>query len=387
MTTDLVSGGGPPASALLRLALVGPSWPWRGGIAATTTALAASLARRGTLAYFSVPIRQYPRLLFPGRDDRDPNACPRLPAADPCFGVLEPWSWLKVVRRVRAASPDALVVPYWTWAWAPLLALTAAAARCPCIGVVHNPADHDAGWAARRAARLVLGRCRGMLAHARSVAAALGRAYPGVPVEVHPLPAPAPYTDDRSAARAGFGIAPDGVAILYFGLIRFYKGVDVLLEAVSRLAEDSPVVLLLAGEPWGDERERLARMLADPRLKGRVIAHLAWVPEAEVGAWFTAADAAVLPYRSATGSAVAAQAIGAGLPLVASRVGGLVDVVRDGVDGLLVPPDDPEALALALTRIAGSELRTRLARGAAPTGSWDTYAAALESLARRVLCR
>ncbi len=104
-----------------RIALIGPSHPFRGGIARTTTALAAALAGRGALAAFLTPRRQYPGWLYPGGDDVDSRACPRLDAAESCYGVLEPWGWRTLRRRVEVAAPDAVVVPYWTWAWAPLV--------------------------------------------------------------------------------------------------------------------------------------------------------------------------------------------------------------------------------------------------------------------------
>jgi glycosyltransferase involved in cell wall biosynthesis len=370
------------------LALVGPSWPLRGGIARTTTALATALSERGTLAGFFVPIRQYPGVLYPGRRDTDPHACPRLPEAQPCYHVLEPWTWGRLRRRLREVSPDALVLPYWTSAWAPLFWFLARSAQVPVISIVHNPADHDGGWRARSAARLTLGRCGGFLCHARHVAAIIEGRFPGATVVVHPLPPESPRGEDRTAARTRLGVARDTVAVLCFGLIRPYKGVDVLLEAFARLPTGLPIVLLLAGEPWGGVAAQLRRRIERSDLAGRVVARLEWVPEAEVPTWFAAADVAVLPYRSATGSAVAAQALGWGLPLVASAVGGIAEVVEEGVNGMLVPPEDAGALAAALARMADGSLRGGLAEGARAASrrwSWVSYAEALEGLAARLV--
>lgn len=371
---------------MIRLALVGPSWPLRGGIARTTTALAAALEARGSLAGFCVPARQYPAFIYPGTHDADPSACPRLAAAEAVFGVLEPWSWPRLARRLRAFEPDVVVMPYWTAAWAPVERYLLARKIAPMVAVVHNPADHGAGVPARAAARAVLGRCAAFMCHARSVARGLGERFAGTPLSVHPLPGDAPPAADRAGARARFGLAPATVAVLSFGLIRPYKGVEVLLDAVTHIPRSVPLTVLLAGEPWGGLGAALERRLQAADLAGRVVVSLGWVPEAEIGVWFAAADAVVLPYRSATGSAVAAQALAAGLPLVASAVGGLADVVEDGVNGLLVPPGDAGALAAALVRIADGGVRARLqAEAAAAAGrwNWDGYAAALEALARQ----
>jgi len=374
----------------MRIAVVGPSWPLRGGIAATTTALAAALDGRGELAAFLNPRRQYPRLLYRGTSDTDPDSCPRLAAAQRCYSVLVPWSWRRAEVRLRASAPDVVVIPVWTWVWAPFLLGVARARVAPLVAVVHNPADHDAAPAARAALRALLARSDGALCHATSVAGQLRAQWPGHPLAVHPLPPLSAPAADRGAARRALGV-PDGTcAVLCLGLIRPYKGVNVLLDAVASLPREAPLVLLLAGEPWGGEGARIARRLADPRLAGRVVARLAWLPEKEVPLWLAAADAAVLPYRSATGSAVAAQALGAGLPVVATRVGGLVDVVEDGVSGLLVDPGDPAALAAALLRVGDPVLRARLAEGArarAQKWTWPSYAAALSTLAAEVVSR
>lgn len=371
-----------------RLALVGPSWPFRGGIARTTTELAAELERRGSLAAFLTPRRQYPAWLYPGGGDRDPAACPRLGVAQPCFAVLEPWTWARAGRRLRAAAPAALVLPYWTWAWAPLHLALLASTRVPAVAIVHNPADHDASPWQRQAGQAVLRRCRGFLCHASEVMEAVKNAFPGRPVAVHPLPAMTGGCADRQAARRQLGVPEGTVAVLCFGLIRPYKGIDVLLEALTQLSTGAPLLLLLAGEPWGGARAELERRLAEPVLAGRVRAHLRWVPEEEVQWWAAAADAAVLPYRRATGSAVAALMLGYGLPLVASRVGGLPDVVENEVNGFLVPPGDVAALADALQRLTDPMVRERLARGArasAARWSWGSYAERLEALVAHVL--
>jgi len=370
------------------IALVGPSWPLRGGIARTTTALAAALAERGSMAGFFVPIRQYPGALYPGQRDTDPDAGPKLPEAQPCYHVLEPWTWRRLRRRLREAGPAALALPYWTAAWAPLFWSLARSAEVPVVAIVHNPTDHDGSWKARWIARRTLGKCSGFFCHARHVAGILERRFPGAATVVHPLPPESPGLQDREAARARLGVGRDAVAALCFGLIRPYKGVDVLLEAMARLPDGLPVVLLLAGEPWGELAERLRRRVARTDVSGRVVAKLEWVPEADVPAWFAAADVAVLPYRSATGSAVAAQALGWGLPLVGSAVGGIAEVVEEGVNGLLVPPEDPEALAGALAKVADGSLRARLAEGARAASrrwNWASYAEVLEELTARLV--
>jgi glycosyltransferase involved in cell wall biosynthesis len=364
------------------IVLVGPSWPLRGGIARTTTALADALAAQGSLAAFLAPTRQYPRWLYRG-SDVDPGACPRIAPAERNYAVLEPWTWPALRRRIRAATPRAVVVPYWTYAWAPLLSRVLAWDIAPAVAVVHNPADHDASAVARWAARGVLRRCHGFMCHSRSVEESLVAAFPGRPVAVHPLPPDEVEKVGRAAARRRVGVPDGAVAFLCFGLIRPYKGVEVVLDAFACLPAGCPAVLLLAGEPWRGLAAQITARLRGPRLSGRVMAALRWIPESEVGSWFAAADVAVLPYRTATGSAVAAQALGQGLPILATRVGGLAEVVEEGVNGSLVPPADAGAMSRAVELLCSDDVRARLAAGARASArrwTWASYAEVLETL-------
>ncbi|HPS79805.1 MAG TPA: glycosyltransferase family 4 protein [Thermoanaerobaculaceae bacterium] len=373
---------------MARHLLVGPSWPLRGGIARTTTRLAATLESRGELAGFLTAARQYPQWLYPGVSDIDPEACRRLDFARPCFGALEPWTWPGLLREARAAAGDALLLPYWTWAWAPLEAWLARRLHVPVVAIVHNPADHDASYLSRLAARRVLSRASGFFCHASAVGERIGLEFPNRPSAVHALPPDPPPAADRAAARAHLGVPEHHLALLCFGLIRPYKGVEVLLDSLAGLPRELPVTLLLAGEPWHEAGERLRARLAAPDLAGRVVARLEWLPESEAPEWFAAADVAVLPYLSATGSAVAAQALGAGLPVVGSRVGGIAEVVDDGVSGLLVPPGEVPALTSALRQVFEPGLVARLAQGsrrAATRWSWSSYADTLQELVRAVL--
>lgn len=370
----------------MKVLVVGPSWPFRGGIARTTTSLAEALAQQGVLAGFCVPTRQYPRWLYPGPEDRDEGACPQLPQARACFSLFNPFSWRFLRRTLLELKPEAVVVPHWTAAWTPL-ELFLVRQPVPVFAVVHNPFDHSGAALSRWASRAVLRRFRGFLAHARSVAWQLSRWFPKKPLRVHPLPPPPVTPMAKVQAREQLGIAQDAVVFLFFGLIRPYKGVDVLLEAARLLPADQKWVLAIAGEVWGEASELTSRV-ADPFWRSRLLWHPQWVPEEESQVWFSAADAVVLPYRKATGSAVAAQALAYGLPLVATRTGGLEEVVEEGVNGLLAEPSDVLGLAQALERLLEPGERERLATGARLVGgrwSWDSYASCLLDLVREGL--
>jgi len=368
----------------MRLVTLGPGHPFRGGIARTTTELVAALERHGHELTFLTPTRQYPSLLFPGRRDRDPDACPRLPCAVPMLDPFAPTSWPRARAAALAARADAWIFPYWTWPWAGLWRfLLATPGRPPTVAVVHNIEDHDASLPARVVSRAVLARCEGAFTHARALAAAMGVAGLGLKLASHPLPPPsAPLAvPGRHEARSRLGLPQDRHIALFLGLIRPYKGVDRLVEAAA-LPGAAEWSVVIAGEPWGRQRESLEARVRGLHLEDRVLLRLGWVPEDDVTAYLAAADVLVLPYRRASQSAVAPQALAAGLPVVCSAVGGLPEVVEDGVSGLLIGRGEPRQVAEALARLDEAAL-ARLSDGArrrAAALTWEGYAAALEEL-------
>ena len=373
----------------VKLVLFGPGHPYRGGIARTTSELVQALRRRGHEVEFFSPRRQYPRWLYPGGDDRDPAACPALPGTRAVLDPLAPWTWREVRRAARAVGATAWVVPYWTWAWAGWWwSLLGASRRPPAVAVVHNPADHDAGTVKRLVARSVLSRCQGLFTHARSLGRHLEAQFPGVPVASHPIPPPElNKVPDRGEARRLLDLPEERRVALFLGLIRPYKGVELLLEAFSALPGRERWLLVVAGEPWGGLGDRLRRMVGELDLEGLVRLDLRWIPESEIPALLAAADVVVLPYRSGSQSAVAPIALASGVPVIASAVGGLPEVVENGVNGVLVEPGSVEALVRALDGLDGQRLNalTEGARAWRGTVTWDSYAAALEELLARVV--
>ncbi len=370
----------------MRLLVLGPGHPFRGGISATTTAAVLALRGAGHEAAFITPLRQYPPWLYPGGSDRDPEACPRVEGAVPLLDPFAPRSWPRLRRAALAAGADAWILPYWTWAWAPVWRfLLGTPGRPPAVVVAHNPADHGAGPVRRLAAALVLGRAEGLFTHGSALAERLRTRFPGLPVASHLLP-PTRVGElpPRQAARERLGIPAGARVALVLGLVRRYKGVDVLLEALARLAEGSPWTAVVAGEAWEGLDRELPGLVRRLGVEGRVHFRFGWVPEEEVGLLLAAADLMVLPYRSGSQSAVAPLALAHGLPLLVTRVGGLPEMAGEG--GVVVPPEDPDALAAALASLDDTAL-ARLAEGAALSArrlGWQGYARALAALAERV---
>jgi glycosyltransferase involved in cell wall biosynthesis len=228
-----------------------------------------------------------------------------------------------------------------------------------------------------------LGAADGFLVHARAEAARLRPRAGGRPIRVHPHPTYEIFSKrrpSREEARSALGVA--GRVILFFGYVRAYKGLADLLEALRLARPDSWDHLYVVGEFY-EPRAQYEAALRDPAIAAKTTIVDRYVPNEEVAGYFAAADVVALPYRSATGSGIAQVAFGAGVPVIATRTGGLEEVVEDGVSGLLVEPSQPPALARAIERFFGEGLGPRLREGVARARgryTWEALVGALLEL-------
>ena len=332
-----------------RVALIGPVPPFRSGIAPHTASLAEALDEQAEVLLLSFT-RQYPAWLYPGESDRDPDASPpEKPRPAFILDPLDPRTWMKAVRRIEAFGADLVILPWWTVFFAPMSWALARACRrrgIPLRLFCHNVLDHEtAGWKAL-ATKAVFRQAGAFAAHTRAEAARLARLCPGASTILHPHPLydrfPPPSTALPRRA---------DLELLFFGLVRPYKGLPVLLEAMSQLDEQTSVQLSVVGEFWSGREEAVAQ-IESLGLASRVELVPRYVSDAEAASYFERADAVVLPYLSVTGSGVVANAFYYGKPVIASDLGGLAEAVVEGETGLLVPPDDAAALAKAIAGLS-----------------------------------
>ena len=385
----------------MRLALIGPSAPLRGGIAQYHDRLAVALAARGHEVKRISFRRLYPRLFFPGTTQLEPTTDPRvavgggpadeavgLAPAEPMLDALAPRSWW---RTAAAIDADAAVCQWWHPFFAPALGTVAAligARGVPTVLVVHNLEPHERMPAGRLLARLALGRASAFVAQSQRDAARLAVSYsrrPRAIVLPPPLvPPPCAHADDRQQCAHALGLPPAANRLLFFGYVRRYKGLPTLIEAMASLP--SHVQLVVAGEIYHRDVAYYRGLATRANVAQRVVFLDRFLASAEVSCAFSAADVVVLPYWEASQSAVAPLAMALGRAVVASAVGGIPDVVRDGETGILVPPRDPGLLAAAITRALESWERLGSAASTrAKLLGWDDAAAIVEALVRRAM--
>ncbi len=352
---------------MAHLTLVGPVAPYRGGIAHFTEALGRALQARGhqvsTLSFW----RQYPRWLFPGRAQTEPEPiAPSMPAAyvlDP----LQPWTWWQAARLIRKQQPDLVVFQYWMPFFAPAYGTIAGGLRrrgVPAVALVHNALPHERHVLDATLSRWFLRRCRARIVLSEAVARQLATL--GLPADVqlvHPVDPRYGPVRPRAEARKRLGLPPDAPVLLFFGFVRRYKGLDVLLEAMPAIRTALPDVQLLVAGEFYEPADRYRARIRELELSSCVHLHDRYIPESEVAWYFSAADLVVQPYLSATQSGVVPMAFHFERPVVVTAVGGLPEVVPHEVAGFVVPPGDPDALAGAVVRFFREEWAERLTEG------------------------
>jgi glycosyltransferase involved in cell wall biosynthesis len=378
----------------VRISVVGPTYPYRGGIAHYTTLLVRHLRAAGHDAPLYSFTRQYPRWLFPGKTDKDPSSTPLRVDCDYILDPINPFTWLRLVRRVRADHPDLLVLQWWVPYWTPCLTTIAhlirRKTRTKIAIVCHNVMPHEGGgFFDRRLALTVLRRGDALIVHSEQDRYKLLALLPEARVVKAQIPSYGELIHQADPAgadalRRQLGLQPDTPVLLFFGFVRPYKGLEYLIQALPQIRARIPAHLLVVGEFWSSPEfyERYAREFG-------IAQHITfvnrYVPNEELQPYFDLADVVVLPYVSATQSAVVQLAFGFNKPVITTRVGGLHEVVHDGVTGLIVPPQDEQALADAVIRFyqepIGAAIRATMAAGGA-TGAftWNDLVHTLEQI-------
>ena len=336
----------------MKLALIGPVYPYRGGIAHYTTLLAKYLARRHRVWVISFH-RQYPKLIFPGRTDHDPSKKVIKVNAHYILDPLNPITWWRTARFIRDKTPDGVIMQWWVPFWAPawwVIMKLMKGLRIVCL--CHNILPHEGKRSVkliRWVAKTVLMQADVFIVHAKTELKTLKELLPDKPIKYVTFPS---YSElatsidgriSREEAKNALGLA--GVPILlFFGFVRPYKGLEILLKAMPKIVETTGAKLVIAGEFW-EKRSKYERLIEVLGIGDWVKVVDGYIPNEELPTYFKAADVAVFPYLSATQSGSVSLAMGFGVPVVATKVGGIAELV--GENGWLVEPGDVEALSAA----------------------------------------
>ncbi len=377
----------------MQVVLVGPAHPHRGGIAQYTASLFRALDRRHQVRLLSFK-RQYPDLFFPGQTQHDRSRSPLRVPCEPLLDSIAPASWKKTAERICEYSPDVLIFQWWQPFFAPAYRAVIRAVqrvrKTPVIFLCHNVLSHresmvpGRGGVERYLTRRAFRCADGFLVQAAGLVSAVEKLNPDGLVRKVYHPLYEFYSQWDEAPKGALSADPSGLPrILFFGKIRRYKGLETFLRALALVRKETAFHAVVAGEFYmaPEPYRNLARRL-------QIEDSLEWrdhyIPNEEVPAVFRAADLVVLPYVEATQSGVVPVAYQFGVPVIASDVGGLSEVVLEGETGYLVPPLDAEALAERILRYFREHKRDEFQRNILQFRTrltWDQVVQAIEELA------
>lgn len=338
----------------MKIIIVGPSHPYRGGIAAFTDRLAAEFVAENVDVELYTFTLQYPSILFPGKTQYSDAPAPNDISIFRRINSINPLTWIKTAREIRTKNPDIVIFAYWMSFFASCYAKMAKIIKrnkvSRCIGLVHNMMPHEQSILDRLFSPHFVKRMDAFVALSKSVLADVSRLdNKSKPKYFSPHPLYDHYGDKEDKVMAMNSLYMDNNYnyLLFFGLIREYKGLDLLLKAMSDKRLDKyPLRLIVAGEFY-EKKEPYLKMIDDLDINDKVIICDKYIPDEEVKNFFNLADMVVQPYKSATQSGVTQIAYHFEKPMLVTDVGGLREIVPNGKVGYVVEAE-PSKIADAI---------------------------------------
>lgn len=374
---------------MMRIVICGPAHPYRGGIAVYNERLAQQFLQEGDAAAIYTFKLQYPSFLFPGKTQYDDGYAPEGVTITRAINSVNPLNWFTIGLRLRRTRPDLIIMRYWLPFLAPALGFIARIIRSnghtKIVTIFDNVVPHEKHFGDRILTRFFIKSIHGALVMTRSVENDLRQFTRSMPCVISPHPLFDNYSEPVSRAEAivHLKLCPAYRYILFFGFIREYKGLDLLLKAMADPdIRNLGIKLIVAGEFYEDEKPYFD-LIHKLDIADSINLHSHFISDEEVRYYFSAASLVVQPYRSATQSGVTQVAYHFNKPMVVTDVGGLAEIVPDGKCGYVVAPE-PEAIAKAIKDFfSGDEERfTAGIEEQKKSYSWDRLTEALRTLAR-----
>ena len=339
----------------MNIVILGTAYPFRGGLATFNERLARQLQAEGHTVEVITFTLQYPSFLFPGKTQYSTEKAPADLRISQQVHSCNPFNWIKVGRRIRKMQPDMLITCYWMAFFAPcygmIQRIVQRNGKTRCIALVHNMIPHEPSILDKLFAPFFVRHTDGFVALSESVVQDINCFDHGTkPKTSYPHPIYDHYGEPMSKEEAcqALHLNPENQYMLFFGLVRAYKGLDLLLDAFGKVKDQLPnLQLIIAGEFYEDE-DKYRAQIANNGLTDRVIIKNEFIADADLRKYFGAADLIVQPYKTATQSGVTQVAFHFEKPMLVTNVGGLGEIVHDHKMGYAVEPN-AEAIAQALT--------------------------------------
>ena len=337
----------------MKIVIVSPAYPLRGGIAHSAGLLYKELAKNHEVFLITFK-RQYPNFLFPGKSQTESvEETDRIPT-EVILDSINPFSWNSTAQRIISIKPELVIFKHWLPFFAPCYGWMAKkikkSSNAKLMAVCHNIIPHEKRIGDKILSKYFLKKMDYFIPLSDQVKKDLFLFVKNPLYKLLPLPVFSLFGDsvDKDEAKKFLKLSDKNI-LLFFGFIRDYKGLDVLIEAFSIVRKNVDVKLIVAGEFYEPE-EKYIKLIEKHKLEDVIILKEDFIPTSEVKYYFSAADAVVLPYKSATQSGIVQVAVNFCMPVIATNVGGIGEVIEDGKTGFVVEKESPEKLAHAIIR-------------------------------------
>ena len=370
----------------MKITILSPFYPYRGGIAEFSNLLYGALREQGHELQALTFTTMYPSCLFPGKTQyvQGHSTFEHIDAKR-VLSSVNPLSYLRTARQIRSFEPDLVIVSYWLTFFIPAYAavLRLLGKRTKTITLFHNVISHEPRIFDKFLTKKFIKKSTAALVLSDAVKNDLLSLAPRAKhlCSPHPLYNHFGSAEDKLQSQLKLGLNPNKKTLLFFGLIRDYKGLDLLIDAFGQLPPDYQ--LLIAGEPYGSF-EKYEKQIAALSNAQDVHTEARYIGDEEVPLFFSAADACILPYRSATQSGITSISYHFNLPMVATNVGGLQENIRDGENGIITDPT-ANGIASGITRFFAEGNQERFAQNIAQLKkelSWGALAKAIVDFSR-----
>ncbi|PID93986.1 MAG: glycosyl transferase family 1 [Bacteroidetes bacterium] len=341
--------------------VVGPAHPLRGGLATFDHRFAEALTEKGFEVVLYNYKLQYPSVFFPGKSQYTDAPAPDHLTIRTVINSINPLNWIAVGRRIRKERPEMLIFRYWMPFFAPCIGVISRIVRrnhhTKVLAIADNVIPHERRFFDSLFTRFFVRSMQGFVVMSEAVKLQLALFTTTKPVLFHPHPLYDSFGEalDMGEARKALGLELSGTYVLFFGFIRAYKGLDILLEAFSQpMMREQPITLLVVGEFY-EEEEKYRAFVKAHGLADRILFVNEFVPNERVRYYFSAADVVVQPYKEATQSGVTQIAYHFNKPMIVTRVGALPEMVPDGEVGYVVEVDAREVAGAILRYVHHSD--------------------------------
>ncbi len=391
----------------MRIALLSCFYPFRGGISQFNSFLVKELAKEHTVKAFNFS-RQYPSVLFPGKTQYVENPdIAESQISTPTLDTANPFSYRRTARIIAQWKPDLLITRYWMSYFAPSLGFVnrkvhkyllnlsnGNSSDLKTLSIVDNAIPHEPHLFDKPLTKYYFKSCNGFIAMSNVVKQDIQDLQHGAKVELIKHPLYSNYgerIDPQVARKEIFGeeekLPKKSKVLLFFGLIRDYKGLDLLLKAMPLLGRDYK--LIVAGEPYSNREKyiKIVKSIEDEQIRKNIILKFSFIPDEKVKTLFSAADVCILPYRSATQSGISSVAWNFSTPIIATPVGGLIEDINKTKTGILTQDVSSEGIASAIKKYFDNNLESECKNNIAKLKeelSWSNFCEKLICFAKQI---